>query len=604
MAISSLSMVLGMPLHAHHGGAHLPLGHLELPAGLVPKDIVRYLQESEVEDCKKWCANVSPENNPMGYTWADKCMWRGCASCNECPGKEEAAHVVSTKAKGKGKEADVSDADAERAAREAKEQEAINELAGLANEQEEEKAKLEALDTKESTARAKSLAKKAAAKAEQEQARVEVATKETQQAEAKAAQKAEQAEQAEEKAEQAEQEAKQAAETAEHADEKAAEVAGAAEAENEAAAAAKEAAQAADQSPSDAAKAAREAAREASKARAEQHREAREAREQAQQQGKQEQLSAASQQAAESKAGQANQAEKEAVGEAAPAADASAASQEGSGGAVQFDASSCPEFKSAPRGLLYNHVGKTGGTVFKELLIQATGACNGVNCPVKIVNLDRHIPGNSPLLGPRGGLVIQDDYHQGLKVTAEDAATFFTIGLVRRPCDFMISSWAYMSERQQKLAGEEFDSSKWGALAESGFDNSADRQRFSTWVQTVSQLRDNNKTKLEGATYMSVALRDRYEDLSLVHCWVRTHNMVEDTKKCMAKYEKCGGIYVKEGLTAHNVATAQMRAESGDTGSKHAACSKFFANQTTMGSVMESEAEMIETYNLDQCCSE
>ena len=48
MAISSLSMVLGMPLHAHHGGTHLPLGHLELPAGLVPKDIVRYLQESGV----------------------------------------------------------------------------------------------------------------------------------------------------------------------------------------------------------------------------------------------------------------------------------------------------------------------------------------------------------------------------------------------------------------------------------------------------------------------------------------------------------------------------------------------------------------------------
>ena len=53
---------------------------------------------------------------------------------------------------------------------------------------------------------------------------------------------------------------------------------------------------------------------------------------------------------------------------------------------------------------------------------------------------------------PNGALVIQDDTEH-MQVEERDARRFFIIGLMRRPCDFAVSSWAYQSEMNKGHAG-------------------------------------------------------------------------------------------------------------------------------------------------------
>ena len=106
----------------------------------------------------------------------------------------------------------------------------------------------------------------------------------------------------------------------------------------------------------------------------------------------------------------------------------------------------CPANKR-PWGVLFNHVSKTGGTSFKQLLEQATGGLRKTAIRVHGLNIDyfnsnRHYTSN-PSHSPNGALVIQDDVHHGLKLTRGDAQNFFTIGLVRRPCDYLLSSWVW-----------------------------------------------------------------------------------------------------------------------------------------------------------------
>ena len=100
---------------------------------------------------------------------------------------------------------------------------------------------------------------------------------------------------------------------------------------------------------------------------------------------------------------------------------------------------SCPT-THPPAGVLYNHVSKTGGT---EL--------------IKRLRALLVIPKNMPLSMPSsseemrqiklcrdGTLVVQLDT-KPIQLSASDAARFFVVGLVRRPCDYARSLWAFRS---------------------------------------------------------------------------------------------------------------------------------------------------------------
>ena len=151
-----------------------------------------------------------------------------------------------------------------------------------------------------------------------------------------------------------------------------------------------------------------------------------------------------------------------------------------------------------PHGILYNHISTTGGTTMKGLLRDVMGTHrphNSVNSDdnrrdwnVTYVSEPFHVQGNdTQLIGADGALVVEEDVHHDLRVrhatpphlcvyaahataptlqpphrcsrltptlaasqvTADDAANFFVIGVVRRPCDYMVSRWAKSSETKR-----------------------------------------------------------------------------------------------------------------------------------------------------------
>ena len=160
------------------------------------------------------------------------------------------------------------------------------------------------------------------------------------------------------------------------------------------------------------------------------------------------------------------------------------------------------------------------------------------------------------------------------------------VGVVRRPCDYLVSTWAWDHSTQAKLKG------------------GADQVDFAEWVDQVVEKRDEGADWNHGNKFMSAALNTRYQDPNLVHCWVRTHSMDNDLKKCMAQYGSCGGTYSLDGLKAdamdkaHNVADASIKPTKA-----WSSCSTLFQNATLMKKVMSSEASLLSKYNLGACCS-
>jgi len=264
----------------------------------------------------------------------------------------------------------------------------------------------------------------------------------------------------------------------------------------------------------------------------------------------------------------------------------------------------CPSGGPA-KAVLYNHMGKTGGTPMKKFLMAATGCSNAVTagkqegCPV--INEDAHI--HPSRIGPEGALIIQDDTAQTLQVTAADEENYFIIGLIRRPCDYLLSSWSFSSAKTSTDAGVG-PHYKWGI--DPPYDNDADRERFGTWVKEISKHRDEGSTWVGGASYESVLLRDRIPDTSLVHCWVRTHDMVKDLEACMKQYQACGGTAVEPlGLSSANVSDVQESLTSAYVQpTQHASCNSFFKNATVKETVMASELPLVSQFNLGECCSD
>jgi len=59
--------------------------------------------------------------------------------------------------------------------------------------------------------------------------------------------------------------------------------------------------------------------------------------------------------------------------------------------------------------------------------------------------------------------VVQEDEMREMRLTSADAASFFVVGLVRRPCDYMLSAWASSSANQwEKDAAGAREQGWWG----------------------------------------------------------------------------------------------------------------------------------------------
>ena len=99
----------------------------------------------------------------------------------------------------------------------------------------------------------------------------------------------------------------------------------------------------------------------------------------------------------------------------------------------------CPA-QEPPLGLLYNHVSKTGGTSMRLLL---NASCRSIVFPIE----NHHFAQGDEELGSENGACVYQDDIKRLAITSAELESYFVIATVRRPCDYYLSLWAYLSER-------------------------------------------------------------------------------------------------------------------------------------------------------------
>lgn len=258
----------------------------------------------------------------------------------------------------------------------------------------------------------------------------------------------------------------------------------------------------------------------------------------------------------------------------------------------------CPAW-GEKKALLFNHLSKVGGTFGKILLRQATGADeDNKKANVTYINQGSHVPRDSKKIGPLGALIVQEDTDHKLQTTEDDANNFFVIGSVRRPCDYMLSQWAWMSKAND---GEDKDGlDRWGK--HEPYDSPEDHDRFYNWANKSLAHRDKGDDYEHGSYVMSSHMDQRFDGVELPHCWVRTHKLVEDARFCMEQFEQCGGYYNRTGLSDAAVAEATQLAIAAEPMTSVASCDTFYSD-SLKGEVLQTDQWLIDWFGLDSCCS-
>jgi len=198
-----------------------------------------------------------------------------------------------------------------------------------------------------------------------------------------------------------------------------------------------------------------------------------------------------------------------------------------------------------PRGLLYNHVSKQGGSTFVALL-QA----------VKRIN-------------PGLNVVLQRDVKMHV-VTEAERNEFFVIAGVRPPCAFAQSLWSYRSDEigrnihsnhAQYWVREALPRGRDAYGLARPYNTTLERERFEYVART-----DVRVNGLEGYFRGRMGLPEG-SLLDAAHCWVRVDArfFAADFRKCIAKYAACGGQELKVPDFPHRNAGG------------HSSCGAYFA---------------------------
>lgn len=307
--------------------------------------------------------------------------------------------------------------------------------------------------------------------------------------------------------------------------------------------------------------------------------------------------------------------------------------------------------------LLFTHLLKAGGSRVGDLLQESGLFVESVNGdPISengnfYADLD---PSTEEPLEENEHVKLHDVSHQNL---SGDLATIysedFRMGIVRSPCDYLLSMWSYQS--MHLCGGEEskrgghadaarkcaFDSDLFGKDHADNFFSEADVQRFRRWVRAtagremhflslrsymalhreslwnqghvvdghmiydVSGFDDGqyfacpaNETE-EGykmQSLLSSNLLDRYE------CIIHTETLEADTHQCLLKY---ASTIRDEGVRQaflNTLAASENKDQTITNPSTHAACQDYFDDET-MAFVWEREGRFAEKVGYKSCCA-
>jgi len=179
-----------------------------------------------------------------------------------------------------------------------------------------------------------------------------------------------------------------------------------------------------------------------------------------------------------------------------------------------------------------------------------------------------------------GNFSIEQDGDFAAQLTPEDKQNYFVIGVVRRPCDFLVSNYyeAGQYEDFEKFVEERLA----GSI-------DADPRVGHTWL-------------------MSEAIKMRYGTGSNVHCMIRTHNLKDDFIGCMREFEACGGALKTDSESLDQLVDEALKLgtdeahKSGRSVGDHPACTKMFGTDL-MSKVLTKEKSVISEFDLGSCCS-
>lgn len=106
-------------------------------------------------------------------------------------------------------------------------------------------------------------------------------------------------------------------------------------------------------------------------------------------------------------------------------------------------------------------------------------------------------------------------------VSEQDAAQHFIVGLVRAPCDTLLSLWAYGSKGEGAMAKGKYKAMLrpyYGKDAPN-FSTHADVDRFNAWVQQPP-IRNLMDQQLVGG--LGWQPKGKFDGSTIVDCWVST----------------------------------------------------------------------------------
>ena len=237
----------------------------------------------------------------------------------------------------------------------------------------------------------------------------------------------------------------------------------------------------------------------------------------------------------------------------------------------------CP-LRVPPLGLLYTHISKTGGTSMKAALQHVVAP--GWYTQHDDVDIDTETGGH-------------------MVVSEADAAAHFVIANMRRPCDYWLSKWSYLSDLAQLGIGWALRTPNRGVVPP--YTGLEDRARFKEFVKDMGE---HPRVSLTSQVFERIGAWVR------PHCWVRTHRLTNDLMTCLTHYvDECGGEGVelqkaREWIQQH---LDHVHAQTSSTSEAHATCSSFFDESNggaDMAVVLQHDGWAIAPFELERCCTE